>query len=282
MAITSSQSQNITSPNGNSLAVFVDGVTGILTLKDVNGKTEPLSNYVCGGGGTNPLEYNANSTGIQPILGSNTASGFRSIVGGGSYNTASCSNTTIGGGFCNINSGLQATIGGGSYNTASCGEAIIGGGGNNIVSTNPEAFIIGNGTLSQKSNLLFASGSTVQITGSLNLSSSFAPQYRNIGSVSVLLPSSGILLSQKDYNVTFHALAVGAFNKNAIQLPANLPTGTVMYLQRTSGSTACTISGSSGHTINNSAGYTFPITLYARRMFVFTGTGWFTEPNPIA
>jgi hypothetical protein len=39
MAITSSQAQNITSPNGNSLAVFVDGVTGILLLKDINGKT---------------------------------------------------------------------------------------------------------------------------------------------------------------------------------------------------------------------------------------------------
>ena len=98
----------------------------------------------------------------------------------------------------------------------------------------------------------------------------------------MLLASSGILLTNRDYNVTFHALAVGAFNKNAIQLPANLPIGTVMYLQRISGSVACTISGSSGHTINNSAGYTFPTTVYARRMFVFNGTGWFTEPTTIA
>ena len=70
--------------------------------------------------------------------------------------------------------------------------------------------------------------------------------------------------------------------KNAIQLPANLPTGTVIYLQRISGTTACTVSGSSGNTINGSAGYTFPTTLYARRMFVFSGTGWFVEPTTIA
>jgi hypothetical protein len=51
MKVTVSQPQNITSPDGNSLAVFIDGVTGVITLKDINGKTEPLSNYINGGGG---------------------------------------------------------------------------------------------------------------------------------------------------------------------------------------------------------------------------------------
>jgi hypothetical protein len=51
MSVTKSEVQNISSPNGNSLAVFVDGITGIITLKDVNGKNEPLSNYVSAGGG---------------------------------------------------------------------------------------------------------------------------------------------------------------------------------------------------------------------------------------
>jgi hypothetical protein len=46
MSVTSSQAQNISSPNGNSLAVFVDGITGVLTLKDINGKIEPISNYI--------------------------------------------------------------------------------------------------------------------------------------------------------------------------------------------------------------------------------------------
>jgi len=60
MGVTSSQSQNITSPNGNSLAVFVDGVTGILLLKDVNGIIEPISNYITGGGGSSNV-YAGNS-----------------------------------------------------------------------------------------------------------------------------------------------------------------------------------------------------------------------------
>jgi hypothetical protein len=138
MSVTKSQVQNITSPNGNSLAVFVDGITGIITLKDVNGKTEPLSNYVCscGGGGTSPFEYNANATGIQPILGTNDASGQNSFIGGGFSNTASNYYTTVGGGYCNIASGNYATIGGGNNNTASCNSATVGGGYCNIASSN--------------------------------------------------------------------------------------------------------------------------------------------------
>lgn len=46
MNVTSSQVQNIVSPNGNSLAVFVDGETRVLCLKDVNGNIEPVTNYV--------------------------------------------------------------------------------------------------------------------------------------------------------------------------------------------------------------------------------------------
>jgi hypothetical protein len=130
MAVTSSQVQNISSPSGNSLAVFVDGITGILLLKDINGKTEPLSNYVCGGGGggSSPFEYNANATGIEPILGTNDASGYYSTIGGGKENTASSCYGTISGGVCNTASDISTTIGGGRYNVASAQYAIIGGG----------------------------------------------------------------------------------------------------------------------------------------------------------
>jgi hypothetical protein len=44
--VTKSNSNNILSPNGNSLAVFVDTETDELTLKDINGITEPFSNYL--------------------------------------------------------------------------------------------------------------------------------------------------------------------------------------------------------------------------------------------
>ena len=52
MSLSKSQAPNITSPSGNSLAVYIDGVTNIIMLKDVNGQTEPLSNYISGGGGS--------------------------------------------------------------------------------------------------------------------------------------------------------------------------------------------------------------------------------------
>ena len=45
-SVTKSASNNILSPNGNSLAVFINTETNQLTLKDINGKTEPISNYL--------------------------------------------------------------------------------------------------------------------------------------------------------------------------------------------------------------------------------------------
>ena len=152
----------------------------------------------------------------------------------------------------------------------------------NRTSSAQSAFIIGNGVSNtSRSNLVFASGSYFQISASLNLSGSFTPQYRYIGSVEVSNVSLGVVLSKSDYNVTFQATTLAVGNKNAILLPAGMDIGSVIYLQRISGTTACQISGSSGHTINGSAGYTFPTGLFARRMFVFWGSGWYTEPNPI-
>jgi hypothetical protein len=155
-------------------------------------------------------------------------------------------------------------------------------GRHNIASTAQSAFIIGNGLdpLNQ-SNLLFASGSTFQISASLNLSGSFVPRFRNLGSVQVVAASPGIQTYPSDYNVTFQAGIVGMGNKNEILLPARPQTGSIIYLQRISGTSACRVSGSLTHTVNGSAGYTFPTSLYARRMFVFHGAGWYTEPNPI-
>jgi hypothetical protein len=44
--VTTSEQNNITSPNGNSLAVFVDGTTGEIKVKDINGNIQPLSDYI--------------------------------------------------------------------------------------------------------------------------------------------------------------------------------------------------------------------------------------------
>lgn len=149
----------------------------------------------------------------------------------------------------------------------------------NRSSSNASAFIIGNGASnSSRSNLVYASGSSFQITGSLNLSGSFAPQFRDLGSANTTFGGSGIPILPTDYNVIFSAGSPIPPNLvNRIRLPLGVPTGTVIYLQRTSGTSNCQISGSSGSTINGAAGYSFPTTLYTRRMFVFDGANWFVE-----
>jgi hypothetical protein len=144
--VTKSQAQNILSPNGNSLAIYVDGVSGIITLKDVQGNTEPLSNYISEGN-TSPFEYNSNASGIQPKLGSNDSSGANAFIGGGqnndnsganafigggNFNSTSNSRSFIGNGYCNSNTGREAFIGNGEYHTASADYSFIGNGCNNI------------------------------------------------------------------------------------------------------------------------------------------------------
>lgn len=44
--VTLSGQNNITSPNGNSLALFVDGATGIMKVKDIMGNIQPLSDFI--------------------------------------------------------------------------------------------------------------------------------------------------------------------------------------------------------------------------------------------
>lgn len=44
--VTTSGQNNITSPNGNSLAVFVDGVTQEMKVKDVMGNIQPITDFI--------------------------------------------------------------------------------------------------------------------------------------------------------------------------------------------------------------------------------------------
>ena len=92
--LTKSQPNNITSPDGNSLAIFVDGVSGALTLKDVNGNVQPMSGYI----GGSPFKFGTGIESIQPVLGNNCASGNYSTIGGGKGNITSGGYSIIGGG----------------------------------------------------------------------------------------------------------------------------------------------------------------------------------------
>lgn len=44
--VTTSGQNNITSPSGNSLAVFVDGVTQEMKVKDVKGNIQPITDFI--------------------------------------------------------------------------------------------------------------------------------------------------------------------------------------------------------------------------------------------
>jgi hypothetical protein len=44
--VTRSEQNNITSPNGNSLAVFVEGGTGAMKVKDVLGNIQPITDFL--------------------------------------------------------------------------------------------------------------------------------------------------------------------------------------------------------------------------------------------
>jgi hypothetical protein len=198
--------------------------------------------------------------------------------------------TTSAGNYSHAEGSSTYALGTGShaegYSTVAIGDYQHVSGVHNLFISDPTAnrgaFIIGNGTPLISSNILFASGSNFQISASLNLSGSFVPQFRYLGSVQVPGVAPGKQTYSTDYNVTFQAGVVGMGNKNEIILPISPQTGSIIYLQRISGTSACRVSGSGAHTVNGSAGYTFPTSLYARRMFVFHGTGWYTEPNPIA
>jgi hypothetical protein len=115
------------------------------------------------GGSSSPFEYNANLTGIQPIIGSNNASGCFATIGGGQQNTASGCKSIIGGGYCNkifpslnddscakisdvINGGQSNVINTNTYCTVSyAGGNTIGGGLTNVITPYSGGNTIGGG-----------------------------------------------------------------------------------------------------------------------------------------
>ena len=218
------------------------------------------------------------------VFGLNNNAGGLNAFSIGTFNSASGQYSFSAGG--NSRSQGVGSFTSGWFASASGDYQTVVGTNNETSNTSPYAFIVGGGigsASSSRKTLVFASGSQFQLSGS------FAPQYRNITNVQTSsLTSPGVAVNNRDYNITFAASNIFT-GKNAISLPSNVPVGTVIYLQRTSGTSplnstsAVQISGSSGYLINGAAGYTFPLALYARRMFVFSGaaTGWYTEPNPI-
>jgi hypothetical protein len=60
--VTKSQPNNITSPNGNSLALFIDSLSGEIKVKDVMGNIQLLSDFFAVENEFNPLFTDASGT----------------------------------------------------------------------------------------------------------------------------------------------------------------------------------------------------------------------------
>ena len=117
------------------LANCVDATDTPFTVNSFIAFVESNFGFDTAGGGCvgaiSPFEYNSNLSGIQPILGTNVASGAYATIGGGTLNTASYIGSTIGGGKSNTSDNCYATIGGGNCNSALGKGNFVGGGAYN-------------------------------------------------------------------------------------------------------------------------------------------------------
>jgi len=102
--VSSSGQSNITSPNGNSLAVFVDGQTGVMKVKDIYGNIQPLTDF---------LNYNsglfAQTTDSTPITATTSESSL--IDGGVGSLSIPANGFSIGNSFNGTFSGLISAVG---------------------------------------------------------------------------------------------------------------------------------------------------------------------------
>tara|TARA_B100001248_G_scaffold262532_1_gene259193 strand:+ start:2583 stop:4442 length:1860 start_codon:yes stop_codon:yes gene_type:complete len=119
MAVTVSKSNNITSPDGNSLAVYKDNSTGTFTVKDIYGNTEKLflgTGNVSGTGTTNTISLFTN--GASGIIGNSVISQTTPYIGAGT-------------GIVNINGTLKQS---GTLRSIYIGDNV----GSSVVSSSPQ------------------------------------------------------------------------------------------------------------------------------------------------
>jgi hypothetical protein len=141
---------------------------------DANGQVVNGSSLT---GSTSPFKYNTiEPTAIEPVLGSNSATGFASFIGGGQSNSAGGAGDSIIGGLFNTTlSGASSIIMGGIFNSMTlANSSVIGGGSSNIITGAVNIFdsTIGGGTnntIDGSSYVFIGGGSGNTITsGSIN------------------------------------------------------------------------------------------------------------------
>jgi hypothetical protein len=185
MALTVTEAFSVQSPNGNSLAVFIEAQSGEIKLKDVNGKVEALTDYISG----SPYRYNADyPNAIQPILGNNQSVGNWSWIGGGRFNTANGSSfATVGGGYSNIASACASAIVGGVGNIASGVFSSILGGRFNNTCTCACTMIVGSNITANRACATFVNNLSIMNIPTSNAGLPSGSVYR-VGSALCIVP----------------------------------------------------------------------------------------------
>jgi hypothetical protein len=146
----------------------------------------------------------------------------------------------------------------------------------NLSSANSYAFIVGNGTSNaSRSNLVFASGSTFQVTGSVALTQNLTVGGGYRPNTKTVDPSSDPTLLVTDHVV----LAAPSGAGGSITLPSSPVTNMQLVIMRTELTSAFTVLGAGGFLINGLSSYTFPTTAYTRKTFTFFGGKWLVESN---
>ena len=149
-------------------------------------------------------------------------------------------------------------------------------GSHNLLSSNASAFIVGNGiSNASRSNLVFASGSTFQVTGSVALTQNLTVGGGYRPNTKIVDPSSDPTLLVTDHIVFAAPSGAGG----SITLPSSPVTNMQLVIMRTELTSAFTVLGAGGFPINGLSSYTFPTTAYTRKTFTFFGSRWWVDSN---
>ena len=149
-------------------------------------------------------------------------------------------------------------------------------GSHNLLSSNASAFIVGNGiSNASRSNLVFASGSTFQVTGSVALT-------QNLTVGGGYRPNTRITDSASDPTllVTDHVVFVAPSSPGGIvYLPAAPVTNMQIVIMRTDLTPSFTVQPLGGFLINGLSSYIFPASAYTRKTFTFFAGRWWVDSN---
>lgn len=134
MGIIKAGISNVQAPNGGGLAIYVDGVTNEVMLKDVNGKVEPLANFIKGNlSNENQFYLFEEHNCIRPNNGNNSLIATNSVILSGEFNVNRGNFSIINGGESNTTANDYSIVNGGKGNTVDANFGIINGGNKNKV-----------------------------------------------------------------------------------------------------------------------------------------------------